>query len=102
MNYKELKKKELIKKIENLHISLNKKNEKIKFQKIEITNLLKQKEELKNHLGLSNATVYKQMKHIEMLNNQLDIQDKAIIRKDEQFKALKKLYKDDLINGALG
>ena len=53
-------------------------------------------------LAVANTTVYKQMKHIEMLNRQLEQQDSAIIRKDMQFEGLKACYKDDLINGRLG
>jgi hypothetical protein len=53
-------------------------------------------------LGVANATVHKQMQHIEMLNRQLEQQDHAIIRKDMQFEGLKACYKDDLINGRLG
>jgi len=52
-------------------------------------------------LGGANDVIYKQMRHIELLNSQLAIQDKAIVRKDEQYEALKKLYKDDLINGSI-
>lgn len=80
--------KKMSKKIENLHISSRKKDEKIKRQSDEITILLNNKEDLKNF--------------IVMLEKQMHIQDIAIERKDEQYAALKKLYKDDLINGDLG
>ena len=63
--------------------------------------LKKLNEENEIKLGIANGTVYKQMQHIEMLNRHLEIQDKAIDRKDEQYSALKKLYKDDLINGLI-
>ena len=79
--------KKLSKKIENLHISSRKKDEKIKRQSAEITLLLKQKEDLK--------------RFVVMLEKQMHIQDNAIERKDMQYEALKKLYKDDLINGRL-
>jgi hypothetical protein len=36
---------------------------------------------------------------IDMLQRQIEIQDKAIERKDRQFFGLKEAYKDDLING---
>ena len=41
-------------------------------------------------------------KHIEMLNRQLLQLDVAIDRKDEENKMLKKMYRDDLINGRIG
>jgi DNA repair exonuclease SbcCD ATPase subunit len=52
-------------------------------------------------LNGANAIIAKQIKHIEMLNSQLEQQDKAIERKDKQFEGLKACYKDDLINGRL-
>ena len=49
-------------------------------------------------LAIANRTVHDQMKHIEMLNRQLDKQDKAIERKDAQFLGLRMAYQDALIN----
>jgi len=86
--------KKMSKKIENLHISSSKKDEKIKRQSEEITLLLKQKSELNfKYLGFKGIS--------EMLERQMKIQDNAIERKDEQMEALKKLYRDDLINGRI-
>ena len=79
--------KKMSKKIENLHISSRKKDEKIKRQSEEITILLKQKEDMK--------------RFVVILEKHMKIQDKAIERKDEQYEALKKLYKDDLINSKI-
>jgi len=56
------------------------------------------KKQLKEKLAIANETVYKQMKHIEMLNRQLDLQDKAIERKDKQFLGLRSAYQDEVIN----
>jgi hypothetical protein len=44
--------------------------------------LKKLNEENEIKLGIANGTVYKQMQHIEMLNRHLEIQDKAIDRKE--------------------
>ena len=49
-------------------------------------------------LGVANATIYKQMLHIEQLNKQLDIQDIYLVRKDEENNVLKRMYRDDIIN----
>jgi hypothetical protein len=49
-------------------------------------------------LAVSNKTVLEQMKHIEMLNRQLDQQDHYLIRKDEENNLLKRMYRDDIIN----
>ena len=38
----------------------------------------KRLKEAREKLAIANNTVYKQMKHIEMLNRQLDLQDKVI------------------------
>lgn len=57
------------------------------------------KKELNEKLGIANNTVYKQMNHIEILNSQLLLMDKVIERKDREYDALKKMYRDDLING---
>jgi len=76
--------KNLEKKIYNLHISLSKKDEKIKFQRIEITNLLKQKEELNNTLNNANSVVCKQIDGFNTMcstyESQLSVQDKGINR----------------------
>ena len=56
-------------------------------------------EELERKLASANRAVKMQMDHIQMLNRQLEQQDKAIERKDMQFEGLKAAYKDDLING---
>ena len=48
--------------------------------------------ELTRMLAIANGTVYSQMQHIEMLNKQLDVQDKAIARKDKQFLGLRSAY----------
>ena len=48
--------------------------------------------ELTMMLAIANGTVYSQMQHIEMLNKQLDVQDKAIARKDKQFLGLRSAY----------
>lgn len=82
------------KKINNLHISLNKQYDKVKRQAEEITLLLQQKKQI-NFQYLGVKAIYEQNKRL------LDIQDKAIIKKDEQFKALKELYRHDLINGRI-
>lgn len=92
-------KKDLKKKIENLHLSLSKKDLKIKNQSKEITSLLNQNKVLKIRLELSKRESKKRLDYALSLESQLEVQDKAILRKDEQYKALKKLYKDDLING---
>ena len=55
-------------------------------------------EELERRLGIANATIYKMQNHIEMLNRQLDQQDKAIERKDKQFLGLRMAYADEVIN----
>ena len=49
-------------------------------------------------LGTANKTVHDQMKHIDMINRQLDLQDKAIERKDNQFLGLRCAYQDEIIN----
>lgn len=49
-------------------------------------------------LSVANATIYKQMLHIEKLNKQLDIQDTYLVRKDEENNLIKKMYRDDIIN----
>ena len=49
-------------------------------------------------LGVANATIHKQMLHIEQLNKQLDIQDVYLVRKDEENNVLKRMYRDDIIN----
>lgn len=54
--------------------------------------------DLEQRLGIAKGTVYKQMKHIEMLNRQLDLQDKAIERKDKQFLGLRSAFQDEIIN----
>lgn len=58
--------------------------------------------ETQEKLNNANMAIKAQMDHIEMLNQQLDVQDKAIERKDRQFEGIKAAYKDDLINGNLG
>jgi len=59
-------------------------------------------DEVQQKLSGANNIIAKQIKHIEMLDSQLEQQDKAIERKDKQFYGLKACYKDDLINGRLG
>jgi hypothetical protein len=54
--------------------------------------------ELEAKLNIANNTVHRQMNHIEMLNKQLDQQDKAIERKDRQFLGLRCAYQDEIIN----
>ena len=49
-------------------------------------------------LGVANATIHRQMQHIEQLNKQLDIQDIYLVRKDEENNVLKRMYRDDIIN----
>ena len=49
-------------------------------------------------LGIANATIHRQMLHIEQLNKQLDIQDIYLVRKDEENNVLKRMYRDDIIN----
>ena len=49
-------------------------------------------------LGVANATIHRQMLHIEKLNKQLDIQDIYLVRKDEENNVLKRMYRDDIIN----
>ena len=60
--------------------------------------LKKENKELKNKLNSANRAVAMQMDHIAILNRQLDVQDKAIERKDAQFLGLRKAYQDALIN----
>jgi predicted RNase H-like nuclease (RuvC/YqgF family) len=57
--------------------------------------------ELQDKLNIANNTVAKQMEHIEMLNRQLELQDKAIEYKDKQFLGLRSAYRDELINNGL-
>jgi len=57
------------------------------------------KRQLKLLLSIANQTVLKQMKHIEMLNRQLEQSDLYITRKDEENAVLKRMYRDDIING---
>ena len=71
----------------------------IKMLKNYCSALQEENKELKEKIGIANNTVAQQIKHIEMLNRQLNQQDKAIERKDMQFEGLKAAYKDDLING---
>lgn len=66
-----------------------------------IVGLYKDLEDATKKLGIANATVDKQMWHIELLNKQLKLKDNAIQLKNEQCNALKKLYKDDLINNLI-
>jgi len=47
-------------------------------------------------------TIEKLSKHIEMLDRQLAQQDLYLTRKDEENNVLKRMYRDDLINGCLG
>jgi hypothetical protein len=54
--------------------------------------------ELEAKLAIANRTIYQQMSHIEMLNKQLDQQDKAIEKKDKQFFGLRCAYQDEIIN----
>ena len=60
--------------------------------------LKRQLEETIEQLGIANNTIHKQINHIDMLNRQLDIQDKAIERKDKQFLGLRSAYQDEIIN----
>ena len=84
----------LYKKLDNWRIAASKKDLKIIRQKEEITLLLKQKKELNfKYLGFKGIA--------EMHERHMNIQDSAIARKDEQMEALKKLYRDDLINGRI-
>lgn len=55
-------------------------------------------EDLNRRLGIANSTVHKQMQHIEMLNRQLEQQDRAIERKDAQWIGLRMAFQDALIN----
>lgn len=61
-------------------------------------NLEKEITELTRELGVANGTICSQLKHIEMLNKQLEQQDKAIERKDKQFLGLRCAYQDEIIN----
>ena len=56
-------------------------------------------EELHRVIGISNGTVSKQIDHIAMLNRQLEQQDLYMNRYVEEIKVLKRMYRDDLING---
>ena len=47
-------------------------------------------------------TIEKLSKHIEMLDRQLAQQDLYLTRKDEENNVLKRMYRDDLINGRIG
>ena len=47
-------------------------------------------------------TIEKLSKHIQMLDRQLEQQDLYLTRKDEENNVLKRMYRDDLINGCLG
>lgn len=67
----------LEKKIQNLHISLSKKYEKIKFQKLSINDLLKNNEELKEQLGGANRIIFKQIEEIKSLNDIIVIKNKS-------------------------
>jgi len=58
---------------------------------VEIYTLNKRKEELEHEVQAKD-------KYIKILEKQLLQQDNAIIRKDQDFKMLKRLYRDDLIN----
>lgn len=55
-------------------------------------------EETKRMLGIANGTVAGQIKVIQMLERQLEMQDKAIERKDKQFLGLRSAYQDEIIN----
>lgn len=55
--------------------------------------------ETQEKLNSANRAVKAQTEHIEMLNRQLEHQDKAIKRKDMQFLGLRSAYCDDLVNG---
>jgi len=69
-------------------------------------------EDVNRRLGIANSTVCKQIdeitqltdiiqsyvKHIEMINRQLEQQDKAIERKDSQWLGLRMAFQDALIN----
>lgn len=62
-------------------------------------------EETKEKLAISNQAVRvlsnaneNLAKYIEALEKQLEQQDKAIVRKDEQFLGLRKAYEDEIIN----
>lgn len=74
----------LEKKVQNLHKTLTIKDEKLKFQKIEITNLLEQKEDLKSKLNNANSVVGSQIEGFNTMcstyESQLALQDKAINR----------------------
>jgi hypothetical protein len=62
-------------------------------------------EDVKFSLSISRqvvATLEKQVEQImEMYEKQLAQQDYYIQRKDEEFNVLKRLYRDDIINGGL-
>lgn len=55
--------------------------------------------ETQEKLNSANRAIKSQSYHIEMLNRQLEQQDKAIERKDQQFLGLRSAYRGDLING---
>lgn len=63
------------------------------------------KKKLKEKLAIANQAVQvlendisNLVKYIDELEKQLELQDKAIIRKDEQFLGLRKAYQDEIIN----
>jgi hypothetical protein len=55
--------------------------------------------ETQEKLNSANRAIKMQIDHIEMLNRQLDQQDKAIERKNAQWLGLRMAFQDALING---
>lgn len=85
--------------LQNIEIDGLKKIIKEQGDELEHLKIAKQElEETKIKLGLANRTVAKQIKVIQMLNGQLEQQDKVIQRKDKQFYGLKAAYQDEVIN----